>query len=212
MGRGSKEDTVVVEKDALPEERWKPCLEAVQFEVKRLKKRKSRRGVVFGTVCRILFVVMAAVLINTYVVRVATVNGGSMEPTLRDQDIVLCLSWDYTPNYGDIIVTEMDVGGGHMVKRIIALPGDLVNVDFTSGLVTVNGKVLDEPYINDLTTLEGDVLFPLTVLPGRVFVMGDNRNHSVDSRRSVVGMVPECTILGKVIFRIFPLAGVGTIR
>jgi len=211
MRRKSKVETVDTDTEVLQDGTKKPCLAAVQFEVKRLKKRKKQRRVVFGTIFRILFVVMAAILFNSHVVRVATVNGESMEPTLHDKEIVLCLSWGYTPDYGDIVVTEMDVGGGHMVKRIIALEGDTVNIDFTSGLVTVNGKVLSEPYITEPMSLAGDVQFPLTVLPGRVFVLGDNRNHSVDSRRSVVGLVPECTILGKVVFRIFPFTQLGTI-
>ena len=193
-------------------ERRRPSLEAVRAEIERLKQRQERKKEVWGIISRILFVAMAVVLVNIYVVRIATVNGASMEPTLHSGDVVLCSPLGYTPDYGDIVVTEMDLGDGDLIKRVIALAGDTVDVNYETGKVSVNGKQIDEPYTLGPTNLEGDVEFPVQVPQGRVFLLGDNRNNSIDSRRSVLGMVPECTLLGKVYFRIFPLEGIGTLQ
>ncbi|WP_082903336.1 signal peptidase I [Christensenella timonensis] len=192
-------------------ERWRPSLQAVRAEIERLQKRRDRRKEVWGIISRVLFVAMAVMLINIYVVRIATVNGASMQPTLQDGDVLLCSSLGYTPDYGDIVVTEMDVGEGDLVKRVIALAGDTVDVDYRTGTVSVNGERLDEPYILESTNLKGDIQFPVEVPVGRVFLLGDNRNNSVDSRRSILGMVPECTLLGKVYFRVFPLDRIGAL-
>ena len=97
------------------------------------------------------------------------------------------------------------------MKRIIAMGGDTVDIDFDMGQVTVNGEVLDEPYISAPTQQSFDVEFPLTVPEGQVFLMGDNRPHSTDSRSSQVGFVDERSILGKVLFRIAPFNRLGKI-
>lgn len=193
-------------------EKWRPSLAAVRLEIEWLQKRKAQRKEVWGVISRVLFVAMAVVLINIYVVRIAAVNGASMEPTLQNGDVVLCSSLGYAPDYGDIVVTEMDVGEGDLIKRVIALEGDTVDVDYRTGMVIVNGKAMEEPYTLEPTYLEGDVQFPVQVPAGRVFLLGDNRNNSVDSRRSALGMVPECTLLGKVYFRIYPLHKIGTLQ
>lgn len=193
-------------------EKWRPSLEAVRSEIERLQKRREHRKEVWGIISRVLFVAMAVVLINIYVVRIATVNGESMHPTLQDGDVLLCSSLGYTPDYGDIVVTEMDVGEGDLIKRVIALAGDTVDVNYQTGTVIVNGKPIDEPYVLEPTYLAGDIQFPAEVPAGRVFLLGDNRNNSVDSRRSILGMVPECTLLGKVHFRIFPLDRIGALQ
>lgn len=187
----------------------RPSLEAIHAEIGRIGQRRERRKEVAGIIGRILFVAMAVVLVNIYVLRIATVSGASMEPTLRDGDVVLCSPLGYEPDYGDIVVTELDVGGGDLVKRVAALAGDTVDIDSAAGTVSVNGKAIDEPYIMEAIHGEAEMNFPAVVPPGRVFLLGDNRNNSVDSRREVVGMVPESTILGKVVFRIWPAAGFG---
>ena len=98
-----------------------------------------------------------------------------------------------------------------MVKRIIALGGDTVDIDFETGAVTLNGAVLEEPYISAPTTTGYDVEFPVTVPEGCVFVMGDNRPRSLDGRSTEVGFIDERDILGKVLLRVFPLSSFGKI-
>ncbi|WP_082989529.1 signal peptidase I [Christensenella intestinihominis] len=189
----------------------RPSLEAIHAEIKRIEQRRERQKEVGGIIGRILFVVMAVMLLNIYVLRIATVSGASMEPTLRGGDVVLCSPLGYKPDYGDIVVTELDIGEGDLAKRVIALAGDTVDIDPGTGAVSVNGKVIDEPYIAEPIHEKPDMEFPAVVPRGRVFILGDNRNNSVDSRKEIVGMVPESTILGKVVFRIWPLGGFGPI-
>lgn len=191
------------------DETGRPGLSVLRQALEEMKEREQRRKEFFGIISRVLFVAMAVVLLNIYVVRFATVSGASMEPTLNDGDVVICSPLGYKPSRGDIVVTELDIGSGDLVKRVIALPGDTVDINFDTGTVRVNNEVIDEPYINGRTQAAGDITFPVTVPEGRVFLLGDNRNNSVDSRRSEVGMVPESTLLGRVYLRIFPFDGIG---
>ncbi len=136
--------------------------------------------------------------------RVFTVDGNSMKPTLQPNDKVVVSNLAYSPKAGDIVVIS-DTGNLNepIIKRIIAVGGDVVDINFTSGIVTVNGK--EEHYGDDLTTQAKDVAFPLTVPEGTVFVLGDNRAYSLDSRSTKVGFVDEKDIVGKVAFRFFPI-------
>jgi signal peptidase I len=107
--------------------------------------------------------------------------------------------------YGDIIViTQPWEKNVPIIKRVIAVGGDVVNIDFNTKEVFVNGEKLDEPYIAEPTRLYYDVSFPLTVEEGKLFVMGDNRNNSLDSRSSRIGLVDERYVLGKAVFRLYP--------
>ena len=187
----------------------RPSLEAIHAEIKRIEQRRDPRPEVADKIGRSVCVASEGEPGNIYVLRIATVSGASMKPTLHGGDVVLCSPLGYEPDYGDIVVTELDIGEGDLVKRIVALAGDTVDIDPATGAVSVNGKAVDEPYITEAIREEAEIDFPAVVPPGRVFLLGDNRNHSVDSRREVVGMVPESTILGKVVFRIWPLEGFG---
>jgi len=189
--------------------RFRPSLEAVRAEIEILKEREAKRREFKETVCGILLIIMGILLLNLYVVRLASVNGASIEPTLYSGDIVVCSPLGYRPDYGDIVITKMSAGEGPLIKRIIALPGDTVDIDFEKGTVLVNGTELEETYISDTIKQKGDVQFPVTVPEGRVFLLGDNRNNSLDSRYSVVGMVPQCTLMGHVFYRIFPFNRMG---
>ncbi len=161
----------------------------------------------------LVFALAAIVLIFVFVVRIITVSGHSMEPTLWGGDRVAVQSMLYTPQRGDVVVMDGYINyGDPLVKRIIAVGGDTLDIDFATGTVTRNGEVLDEPYISARTTLSYDVSFPLTVPEGTVFVMGDNRPNSLDSRSSEVGLIDERDILGKVLLRIFPLGRFGAIE
>lgn len=161
----------------------------------------------------IVFALTVLVLVFTFVVRVAAVNGISMENTLQPGDRLLLQSVGYRPQRGDVVVTDdLIVYGKPLVKRVIALGGDVVDIDFQTGAVTVNGVTLEEPYIRELTLLDEGQTFPLTVPQGKLFLMGDNRCQSKDSRSPEIGCIDERDILGKAILRIFPLQKIGVIQ
>lgn len=134
------------------------------------------------------------------ILRLMVVSGNSMLPTLHNGDLLLTSKLFYTPARGDIIVLSKKsfFDERPIVKRIIAAEGDEINIDFVQGLVWVNGELLDEPYIAEPTTLPEGMTFPQTVPENCVFVMGDNRNRSEDSRDPALGMVDERHIIGKV--------------
>lgn len=157
-----------------------------------------------------LTAVVCVILVFTFVARMVGVDGESMLPTLNDRDRVVASSAFYTPRRGDIVViTKPNDRHEPLVKRIIATGGQTVDIDFAEGVVTVDGQPLGEPYINEPTWEQGDMQFPQTVPQGYVFVMGDNRNHSWDSRFTAVGMVDQRYILGKIVYRLMPYDQMG---
>jgi signal peptidase I len=154
-------------------------------------------------VCSVLTVVM----IFTFVIRLIGVDGHSMVPTLQDGDRLLVLNSvlynDY--KYGDIVVLRKDTFMEEpIVKRVIATEGQTVDIDFETGSVWVDGVLLEEDYINELTLREEGTAFPLTVPEGSIFVMGDNRNHSNDSRDVNLGTVDTRYVIGRAVFLAFP--------
>ena len=162
----------------------------------------------------IFFAAVIVFIVFHFIIQVVTVKGSSMEPTLENQDRLVISNLFYTPETGDIVVLSDKTGLDEaLIKRIIALPGQTVDIN-EHGEVLVDGKVLSEPYIAEL--IDEDHLrnmdYPLTVPEGTVFVMGDNRNHSTDSRFLEVGFVEEGEILGRVIFRLLPLDKIGTVH
>lgn len=145
------------------------------------------------------------VLVFTFVARTAIVNGSSMVPTLTNGDFLVLWSLFYTPKQGDIISANCDGLDEVIVKRVIAVGGQTVDIDFSTGEVFVDGELLDEPYINNLTLNdEGAFDYPITVEEGYYFCMGDNRQGSKDSRHPDVGLISRDDILGKVVLRLFP--------
>ena len=163
----------------------------------------------------VVIALICCVLIFVFIARVIDVVGHSMVPTLQDGDkvIITRLAGDY--ERGDIVVLRKETFREEpIVKRIIAVEGQTIDIDFVSGIVYVDGEALDEPYVNELTYDPEDFESyekPVVVPEGCVFVMGDNRNNSTDSRRETIGFVDERYIMGKVIFRILPLSKVGAI-
>jgi signal peptidase I len=152
--------------------------------------------------------VLTVVLVFTFLVRLIGVQGHSMVPSLQNGDRLLVLSplLDDSFQRGDIVVLRKGTfaDGEPIVKRIIATAGQTVDIDFATGTVTVDGQVLQESYINELTFEQEGTAFPLTVPAGSVFVMGDNRNHSNDSRDSRLGTVDARFIIGRAVFLLFP--------
>lgn len=154
----------------------------------------------------LIFYCFIALLLLTFVFKLILVDGDSMKPTLENGQRILAYNLFYKPEQGDIIIfnNENPALEKVLIKRVIAVEGQTVDFDFEKGEVIVDGKVLDEPYIMELTRLREDFAGKVTVPDGCVFVLGDNRNNSTDSRSSYVGMVSEKAIIGKAVFRLFP--------
>jgi signal peptidase I len=137
--------------------------------------------------------------------RVVGVEGDSMNPTLDSGDWLAVSGFSTEFERGDVVVvTQPWERNIPIIKRVIAVGGDTIDINFRTHEVFVNGILLDEPYIAQPTSLRYDVEFPLTVDEGKLFVMGDNRNDSLDSRSSAIGLVDERYVLGKAFFRFFP--------
>ena len=168
----------------------------------------------------VISAVIILVILFSFFFKVVTISGRSMQNTLFDGEKVIISNIGYTPTKGDIVVisrnannlANQDDANTPIIKRVIATEGQVVDIDFSSGSVFVDGVMLEERYTKTLTTLRGDIEFPVVVPEGCVFVLGDNRNDSRDSRNSSIGeqgMIDTRHILGKALFRIFPLDGFG---
>ena len=175
------------------------------------RRRKSNQNIVEWYEA-LIFALAFLVLLFTFVVRVVAVNGSSMVPTLNSGDRLLVQSSLFQVERGDVVVIDSYIDYGKpLVKRVIAVGGDQVDINAETGEVFVNGQLLDEPYIAEATRQKGDMEFPLTVPEGYLFVMGDNRMHSTDSRYQDIGFIDERDILGQVLYRIYPFSAIGSI-
>ena len=152
----------------------------------------------------IVSAVLCGILIFIFVGRITGIDGSSMFETLHNKDIVVMSNLLYTPKYGDIVIIESDAFDKPLVKRVIATEGQTIDIDFEKGEVMLDDKVIIEDYIYEPTTTQLQFEGPVTVPEGCVFVMGDNRNESTDSRSSQVGMIDTRNVLGKVLFLIIP--------
>ena len=177
----------------------------IEFTPDEPKKANAAVSFIFDVTDSLKGAVIAAFVIFCLVFRVIGVEGTSMMPTLHDGDWVAVSGISMNIKKGDIvIITQPWERNVPIVKRVVATGGDTVDIDFALGEVFVNGEKLNEPYIDEPTTLSYDVQFPLTVPEGKVFVMGDNRGDSLDSRSSKIGCIDERYILGKVMIRLYP--------
>ena len=169
--------------------------------------RNRTRMEVYDWMQCIISAIICGIFIFVFIGRTIGVDGRSMLQTLHDNDRVIMSNLFYTPKKGDIVVfqaPEEAFGGTPLVKRVIAVEGQTIDIDFVTGDVLVDGVKQNEPYINEPTHNRLDFAGPLTVPSGHIFVMGDNRNSSSDSRDSRVGMVDTRNVLGRVLFIAIP--------
>lgn len=170
------------------------------------QKKFSLKTELFEWFEAVVFSLAIVILLFTFVFRIVGVDGSSMFPTLKTNDRVVISHLFYKPQQGDIVViTQPNSLHKPLIKRIIALGGQTVDIDFDKHIVKVDGKELNEFYINEPTARKENVTFPIKVPKGHAFVMGDNRNNSLDSRSTVIGFIDERYIIGKAFYRIFPL-------
>ncbi len=184
-----------------------PTLEQVEAERKSLRRRQRYKKAVKSTLYVLIVVAALAVLIATIVMPVLQVNGSSMEPTLNDGNIVLVLKTDSFKT-GDICSFYWQ--NKLLLKRVIGVAGDVINIT-EDGTVFVNGEAIDEPYVSEKSLGECDIDFPYQVPEGRIFVLGDHRSVSVDSRSSTIGCIQSNQIVGRVLFCVWPLSEMGFI-
>ena len=150
-----------------------------------------------------------ALLLFRILFNVVVVSGPSMVPTLADNSVILTNHIKPNLEFESIVVCNSSGLDENIVKRIIGCPGDTIDIDFAAGIVYRNGVALDEPYTAEPTYLYESVDFPIMVPDGCLFVMGDNRNNSTDSRDSRVGCVDERDIMGAAVLRVLPFGKIG---
>ena len=160
---------------------------------------------------------VSLIVVFAFFGRIIGVDGSSMVPTLRDHDLLLLQSIGYTPEQGDVVVLNKPFGSvtGPIVKRVIATEGQTVSIDYISRTVSVDGVVLQEDYINepmDWPASQWETITDVVVPENSIFVLGDNRNHSSDSRDERLGCIDERLVLGKVLWVIFPFGNFGAVN
>lgn len=185
-----------------------PTTEELEQELHRVKYRSKYQAVLKSTVYTLITVAAIAVLVATLWLPVLQIYGTSMTPTLQKGDIILTVKTSDLKQ-GDIVAFYYN--NKILVKRVIALPGEWVKID-SDGTVSVNDKVLEEPYIKEKSLGETDITYPYQVPDERIFVMGDHRATSVDSRNTAIGCVSQEQVVGKIIFRIWPPREIGKVK
>ena len=196
---------------------------AIKEKIKAIKEKGfvTKRDI-FEWLEVIVTAMVAVVVVFTLVFKVVTIDGGSMRETLHNGDKVVISNLFYTPKQKDIVVISRNIDNSYesesqapIIKRVIATEGQIEDIDFNTGMVYVDGVALDEPYTRTPTNLSYDIQFPVKVDDGCVFVLGDNRNDSHDSRSSLIGnngKIDTRYILGKAILKVFPFSEIGGIE
>jgi len=173
----------------------------------------SVKAEIFDWLQSIVFAIIACVLLFMFVARVVTVDGSSMNPTLLHGDRLIVSNLSKNYEQGDVVVfVAPEYMDEPLVKRVIATGGQLVEINFDKGIVKVDEQEMYEPYIAELTADAQDYDGPIEVPEGHVFVMGDNRNRSTDSRTDEIGCVDTRYILGKAYFVMFPMKSFGGVQ
>lgn len=184
-----------------------PAVANIEAELKRERYKQRYKAVFRSTVFTLITVAAIAILVATLWLPVLQIYGGSMTPTLNDGEIIFTVK---TSDFevGDIIAFYYN--NKILVKRVVAVAGEWVNID-KDGNVYVNDVLLDEPYAKEKALGDCNIELPYQVPDGRIFVLGDHRETSVDSRNTAVGCVAEEQLVGKIVFRVWPLKKIGTI-
>ena len=182
-----------------------PTTTQFETELKRLRYRENFIKTLWSTVSSLIVVAAIAVIISTMLLPVLRVTGASMNPTLQNDEVLLCNKLSDIKQ-GDIIAFYYN--NKVLIKRVIGLPGDTIDIA-EDGTIYVNGEVLDEPYVSELALGETDQEFPLTVADSRFFIAGDNRSVSIDSRSTSIGCIAEENIIGKIFLRVYPFGRFG---
>ena len=179
-----------------------------------VEQQESMRVDLYEWIQSLMTALVICMAIFIFIIRVIDVSGSSMFPTLHDGDKMLVSNLFYTPHAGDVVVFKTDRYDPEraLVKRVIATEGQEISIDFDRGIVYIDGLPVEEDYIAELTKTKLDFIGPQTVPEGCMFVMGDNRNASTDSRTKEIGMVDQRMLLGRAYYVIFPLSDTGWIR
>ena len=185
-----------------------PSMDQISEERQRIKHNAAYRKALAGTIDVLLIAAAIAVLISTLLLPVLQITGDSMEPALYSGNIIVLLKTDKFET-GD--VCSFTWNNRNLVKRVIGNAGDWIEID-KEGTVYVNGEPLDEPYVKEKSLGECDITFPYQVPEDSVFLMGDHRETSIDSRSTVIGSVGYDQIVGKVLFRVWPFKEIGPVR
>lgn len=178
-----------------------PSQEQVESELNRIRYRRTFLRTLLNTAAVVVVVAAAAVLLSTVFLPVIQVSGDSMTPTLNDGDVLLTRNTD-SVTYGDLCCVSWQ--NKMLLKRVIGLPGDVITIE-PDGSVYVNQELLDEPYVIEKDRGDCDINFPYEVPDQKIFILGDNRTLSIDSRNSDIGCIGTEQIVGKVLFRIWPI-------